>query len=123
MRRILGVLIFLIAVGAVLVSAVTKCKATDMPCDYSFKAEIAVAIPLAVSGIVISIFKSKEITAGAAIVGIFLGISMILIPYTLIGVCGSPMMKCTSLMKPSLFVFGILAIALHSGTVYVSLKK
>jgi hypothetical protein len=94
-----------------------------MPCDYSFKAEIALAIPLTASGIVITVFKSKEIIAGAAIVGIFLGISVILVPYTLIGVCGSPMMKCTSLMKPSLFILGILTIASNIGILYSALKK
>jgi hypothetical protein len=78
-----------------------------MTCNYTAKAEIALAIPIAIEGLVLLLGR-KESTLGLALVGIALGVAVVLLATVLIGVCVSMIenMNCQTIMKPSLILFG-----------------
>ena len=120
-KRIIGVIIILLAIGTWLVPQLTKCDMSTMVCNYTAKAELALAIPLAVEGLVL-IFGRKESTIGLALVGAAIGVSVVLVAYVLIGVCSSTMMTmdCQTMMKPALLVFGILEILANGWLLWVS---
>jgi hypothetical protein len=92
-----------------------------MTCNYTAKAELALAIPLAVEGLIL-VFSRKESTKGLAVVGAAIGVAVILIDYVLIGVCVSMIenMHCQTIMKPSLLLFGILEILVNGWLFLVS---
>jgi Domain of unknown function (DUF4418) len=120
-KRVIGVIIIILALGTWLVPQLTKCHNSAMTCNYTAKAELALAIPLAVEGLVL-VFSRKESTKGLAIVGAAVGVSVILIDYVLIGVCVSMIenMHCQTIMKPSLLLFGILEILVNGWLFLVS---
>lgn len=121
MKKAIGVLIILLAVGIALVPQLTKCHNSAMTCNYTAKGEFALAIPILVEGIVL-LFIRKESTFGLAIMGIALGVAVILLTTVLIGVCVSMIenMNCQTLMKPSLIVFGVLLIIVNGWLLLIS---
>jgi hypothetical protein len=123
MNRVLGILLFVLAAAIAIVPVYTKCGGSTMPCNFSFKAEIALAISLFAAGVLTAVLRRRETLPGVAVVGLILGVSVILVPTVLIGVCGSPMMHCVSQMKPALLVLGALTILVNLGTLYYALKK
>jgi hypothetical protein len=58
-----------------------------------------------------------------SILGIVLGIFIILIPTNLIGVCISPEMLCSSVMRPILILAGILVVVANLAGVWISFKS
>ena len=121
MKRVIGIIIVLLAVGIAVVPQLTKCHNSAMTCNYTAKAEIALALPLAIEGLVLLVGR-KESTFGLAFVGIALGVSVILIAYVLIGVCQSMIenMDCQTIMKPSLFIFGLFVIFANVWLLWIS---
>ena len=126
-KRIIGVLVILLAIGVALIPQFTKCANAMMKCNYTAKAELGLSLPILVEGVVlvagrkgsvafqkaglkrVVLVDRKESQTVLAAVGAALGISVILVPYTLIGVCNSPM-HCFTLMKPALLILGVLLI-------------
>ena len=108
MKRVIGIIIILLAIGIAVIPQLTKCEKSMMACNYTAKAELAMAIPVFIEGLVLIISKQKS-QIGLALVGATLGVSVILIAYVLIGVCG-PTMDCSTVMKPVLMILGLLLI-------------
>ena len=81
-----------------------------MKCHYTRQAELATAGPLAAVGILMGLSKRKRTIRVLGIVGIVIGLFVILLPATLIGVCASEDMICNMIMRPSLILAGILSI-------------
>ena len=125
MNKTIRVLNVLLAAVIGIVPRFLACSTAKvtMDCHWTVQAEIAVSIPLLISGMVILITRGKEYWRSASIIGIALGISVILIPSVLIGVCPSPMMECHNLMRPLLIVFGALTIISNGGLLIYSFKK
>jgi len=95
-----------------------------MKCNYTADAEMALALPILIEGLVLVIGR-KESQFGLALVGAALGISVILVAYVLIGVCSSTMMTmdCITIMKPSLLVLGLLLILANIGLLWSSMRN
>ena len=124
MNKILGGLIIVMALVIGIVPLFTDCqsqgrslttdagKTVAMKCHWSAVAEIGVAVPLLLVGILTITSKRKETVRSLAAFGVTLGALAILFPTALIGVCASNMMICNMVMRPILILSGIVAIAL-----------
>jgi hypothetical protein len=86
-------------------------KTVPMKCAWTAQAEIAVAAPLGLTGLMLFLSKRKESRRVLAVLGIALGVFAVLLPTALIGVCASPDMICNSVMKPTLILSGTVAAA------------
>jgi hypothetical protein len=86
-------------------------KSLPMKCHWTRQAEIAVALPLLVVGVLMLFTRRRSTQRILAAVALVLGISAILIPAYLIGVCASAEMICNMLMRPILLFAGILIVA------------
>jgi hypothetical protein len=82
-----------------------------MRCHWTRQAEVAVAFPLAIVGILVLISRRRQTLRALSFVGIALGVAAILLPTYLIGVCASDDMICSMLMKPTLLFAGVLTAA------------
>jgi hypothetical protein len=86
-------------------------RTIPMKCHWTGRAEIAIAIPLAVAGILIIISRRRETLRALSALGVTLGAMAVLLPTSLIGVCTNPDMVCSMLMKPALLFAGALTVA------------
>ena len=85
-------------------------------------AELALAAPLLVGGILTTTSKRRESLRNVSMMNGFLGILAILLPTALIGVCGNPDMICNSVMKPSMILTGSLVVGISIVGVAQSLR-
>lgn len=85
-----------------------------MKCHWTARAEIAVAAPLAVVGGLMLFIRQKETRRALSVAGGSLGAFAIMLPTTLIGVCGNPEMICNSTMRPLLILVGSLVIGVSA---------
>ena len=83
-----------------------------MKCHWTARAEIVVGSHLLVTAIMLLIAKHKETRVCLSFLGIVSGISAMLLPTYLIGVCGMDEMICNSTMKPALLLAGGLTIVI-----------
>jgi hypothetical protein len=92
--------------------ALTMPSGMKMPmrCHWTRQAELATAGPLAAVGVLMAFSRRKRSIRVLGIVGIVLGVFVILLPGTLIGVCASDQMICNMVMRPALILGGVLAI-------------
>jgi hypothetical protein len=95
-------------------------KTVAMKCHWSATAELALAIPIAVVGLLLGFSRRKESMRNLSILGIVLGAVAILVPTVLIGVCASPDMICNSVMRPILILMGTLLVAISVVTLIAS---
>jgi hypothetical protein len=122
--KVTGILIFVLALVIGILPLFTECAATGreplklangntvpMKCHWTAIAEITLAIPLAALGGMLAFSKRKETGISLSVLGALLGVFVVLIPTTLIGVCASNMMLCNMLMSPALVLAGILVVA------------
>ena len=113
MIRIFGILLVTLALVAAVVPRYTECPtgvgALPMDCHWTARAEIAVALPLAALGVLLSLSRRAESRRALASLGMLLGVMAALLPTALIGVCAHPDAACNSVMKPILIFAGILA--------------
>jgi len=87
-------------------------KQVPMKCHWTGQGEIALAVPLVALGAVMAFSRRKESKRALSVMGIVLGVFVIALPTSLIGVCSMPDMLCNSLMKPALiFSGGLVAVA------------
>jgi hypothetical protein len=82
-----------------------------MRCHWTRQAEIAVALPLGIVGILVLLSRRRQTQRALLLVGMALGLGAILLPTYLIGVCASDEMICSMLMKPTLIFAGVLTAA------------
>jgi hypothetical protein len=132
--KIIGVLLIVLSLVVALVPMFTDCqsqgreivlengKTVAMKCHWSGRAELVVAIPLLVLGIMDIVNRNLLVLRNLSILGIVLGIFIILIPTNLIGVCISPDMICNSTMRPILILAGILVIVANVVGLWISRK-
>jgi hypothetical protein len=118
-----GVVIAVLALAIGLIPMFTDCesqgKAITLPngttiamrCHWTARAELATAGPLLAIGLVTSLNRKQESLRSMAALAIVLGVFVILLPTSLIGVCANPDMLCSMVMKPALVFAGILVIA------------
>ena len=121
--KVTGILIFCLALAIGILPMFTDCqsqgKALDvgngktvaMKCHWTGIAELVIAIPLAALGGMLAFSKRKETGMSLSALGALLGVFVVLIPTTLIGVCASNMMLCNMLMSPALVLLGVLVVA------------
>lgn len=123
MNKIMGVTIVVLALAIGIVPLFTDCLSqgkmlttaagmtVPMKCHWTAIAEIGVAIPLGLIGIMNIFSKRKETLSALNLVGASLGALAILFPTVLIGVCSNAMMYCNMVEKPTLILGGTLAAA------------
>jgi len=124
MFRIFGVVLIVLAIGLAVVPAFTDCqsqgkaitlangKEIPMKCHWTGIAEIGVAVPMALGGIMMIRSRRKSELTNLNVMGIALGALAIAFPTVLIGVCQTPTMSCVTAMKPALIGLGSLAVGL-----------
>jgi hypothetical protein len=103
-------------------SAIELPSGTSIPmrCHWTRQAEVAVALPLGVVGIIMVASRRRSALRALSIVAMSLGLAAVLLPTYLIGVCASEEMICSMVMKPTLLFAGILTIAVGLvGIVYL----
>jgi hypothetical protein len=93
------------AVGA------SKAVTGHMPCYYSAKTAVLVAIPLGVLGLLLLVSRRRETTRLLAVMGIVLGAVTMAVP-VVVGTCGLVTMICNEVMKPTLLLVGGVAVVL-----------
>ena len=130
--KVAAVLIVILALVIGIVPQFTDCqsqgralqlatgKTVAMKCHWSATAELALAIPIAVVGLLLGFSRRKESMRNLSILGIVLGAVAILVPTTLIGVCASPDMICNSVMRPVLILMGTLLVVISIITLIAS---
>jgi len=95
-------------------------RTIPMKCHWTGRAELALAIPLAVVAVMLALSNRKETRRALAIVGASLGVAVILLPLVFIGVCSSAEMACKMIMEPVLILAGVVAIAISGWTWFQS---
>jgi hypothetical protein len=133
--KIIGAVLIVLALVVAIVPMFTDCqsqgraivlengKTIPMKCHWSGVAELVVAVPLFVLGVMDIINRNLLVFRYLSILGIVLGIFIILIPTNLIGVCISPEMLCSSVMRPILILAGILVVVANLAGVWISFKS
>jgi hypothetical protein len=118
MNKTMGILMIVLALVIAIVPIFTDClangktlttadgRSVPMKCHWTALAEIGLAIPLALVGIL----KRKETLRSLNLIGLSLGALVVLFPTVLIGVCANPMMDCNMIEKPTLILSGIVVM-------------
>ena len=81
-----------------------------MRCYYTAQWELVVGLLAAAFGVSLLFITNKKLKTVISVGQVILGALIVLIPTTIIGVCGSPMMHCVTVTKPALLVIGVLEI-------------
>jgi hypothetical protein len=133
--KIIGAILIVLALIIAIVPMFTDCqsqgraivlengKTVPMKCHWSGVAELVVAVPLLVLGVMDIVSRNLLVFRYLSILGIVLGIFIILIPTGLIGVCASPEMLCSSVMRPVLILAGILVVVANAIGVWISFRS
>ncbi len=87
-------------------------KTIPMKCHWTAMAEVAMAAPLLVVGLLLALSKRRESRRALAAVAAIQGLLVVLLPTALVGVCPNPEMLCSSVMKPTLILGGLLVVAI-----------
>jgi len=122
-RIAIAALIVVLAIGIGVLPQFTDCQSQGrqltlengrqipMKCHWTGQAELALAVPLLAVGAMMTGTRRRETNRILAAMGVILGVFVMLLPTSLIGVCGSAEMICNSTMKPALLFMGALVIA------------
>ncbi len=117
--KYLGIPIFALALVVGILPQFTDCAGllklangmtAPMRCHWTAIAELALAVPLAAIGAMMFFSKTRENGRSLSILAGILGVFVVLMPTTLIGVCKSNMMACRNLMLPALVITGALIV-------------
>jgi hypothetical protein len=95
---------------------------TPMKCSWTAKAELAVGVPLFAVGAMMSFNRRRENLLSLSVLGTILGVAVLLLPTSLIGVCSSNML-CNTVMKPVLLAAGGLATTISLGGLWVAIMS
>ena len=132
--KVTGILIFGLALVVGILPMFTDCQSqgralelangntVPMKCHWTAVAELVLAIPLAALGGMLAFSKRKETRLSLSAMGALLGVFVVLIPTTLIGVCASNMMLCNMLMSPALVLSGVLVVATSLASLVISYR-
>ena len=92
-------------------TASSPVKIVKMKCLWTARSGIAVAVPLAIVGVLLFISRRKETRRALAIITAALGVVAILLPIWLIGTCVTSTMPCNTTMKPTILAAAFVTIA------------
>ena len=132
MNKAMGILIIVLALTIAIVPIFTDCLAngrsltTDkgmsvpMKCHWTALAEIGLAVPLVLTGILNITSKRKETLRSLSLVNLVMGALVIMFPTILIGVCAMASMPCNLVEKPLLIMSGILIMGASLVTLFSS---
>ena len=87
-------------------------KTIPMKCHWTARAELALALPLLATGVLMLVNRRKQTLRSLSIVSLVLGIAVMLVPTYLIGVCANPDMTCAMLERPTALFAGALTVLL-----------
>jgi hypothetical protein len=133
--KVIGAVLIILALIVAIAPMFTDCqsqgkaivlengKTVTMKCHWSGVAELVLAIPLLVLGVMVMVNRSSLVNRYLSILGIIFGIFIILIPTNLIGVCANPEMICSSVMRPIMILCGILVVVASSIGLWISFKS
>jgi hypothetical protein len=130
--KVIGAILVVLALVVGVVPQFTDClsqgaaielpNGTTLPmrCHWTRQAEVAVALPLGVVGILTVVNKRRQTLRALSLLAVVLGLGAILLPAYLIGVCASEDMICSMIMKPTLLLAGVLTMGAGAvGLVYL----
>jgi hypothetical protein len=121
--KVLAVLLIILSVVIAIVPQFFNCqhdgkallledgREVPMKCYWTSRVAFAVAVPIFVVGIMLTFNRSAETRRALAILVGILGLVVVLLPTSIIGVCMHPGASCNLVMKPTLIFSGILVIA------------
>jgi hypothetical protein len=122
--KVLAVLIIILSVVIAVVPQFFNCqhdgkallledgRQVPMKCYWTARVAFALAIPIFAIGIMALFVRATETRRALAILAGILGLMVVLLPTTIIGVCMHPGASCNLVMKPALIFSGILVIAI-----------
>lgn len=129
--KVLGIVILVLALATAILPQYTACDTpiqlangttVPMKCNWTAKAEIAVAVPLLAVGAMLATSRRKETKRNTAVMGVVLGVFAMALPTYLIGVCSTNHL-CNTVMKPSLLVFGSVITAGSLGALVMAQRS
>lgn len=135
MFKVLGIFMIILALVIGIVPQFSNCSAAGrsleladgrhvpMKCHWTARAEIAVAAPLLLTGVLQVFTKRKETHQMLSIVSGVGGAAVIALPTILVGVCMNSEMICNSFMRPFLLLSGGLVLGVSAVLFYKSLAK
>jgi hypothetical protein len=135
MKKVLGFVLIALALVIGIVPVFTDClsqgkaltttsgMSVPMKCHWTSIAEMGLAVPLGLIGILSITSKRKETFRALGGTGGVLGVMALLFPTVLIGVCSNPMMYCNMIEKPTLLAGGSLIVITSLVILGTSLKK
>jgi uncharacterized membrane protein len=121
--KVLGIALVVVAILAAVIPVFNNCTAEglfittkdgreiDMKCLWTSRASIAVAIPLAGVGLMLTLSRRKETRRALGVTGVLLSAGLVALPTVLIGVCKMDK-SCLNVMKPSLIILGVAGMVL-----------
>ena len=133
--KALGILIMALAVLIAVVPIFYNCqhdgksltlangRQVPMKCLWTAMAAVATALPILGVGALQAFSRQQETRRSLSILGGLLGLSVILLPTFLIGVCAHPDASCNLVMKPALILMGILVVGINLGGLAISQRQ
>lgn len=132
--KVAGTILVIIALVVGIVPQFTSCqsqgrsiqlangKTIPMKCMWTAQAELPIAASMLVLGGMTFRNRRKEILRSLSLFGGIFGVFVALLPTVLIGVCAGNEMLCSTIMKPTLILSGILT-AVVSAVVFVQATR
>lgn len=121
-NRTLASILVGLGIAVAVVPQITKCEKHMAGCAGTATAEIAVGVGIVLAALVIMLAAKPIIRIIAASVAEGLSFVVIALPLFITGTCKMDMMRCNTLMKPSLIVFGVIGVALSLALLFGGLR-
>ena len=93
-------------------------KALFMKCHWAAMAELLVGILIVFDGILNIGFKKRETRSALGIMLFLFGLTALLIPTAVIGMCESPAMACRVGTEPALIVVSVITMVVGIGNIF-----
>lgn len=136
-RLIMGILVITLGILVALIPTIIFPVCTDMielmngktlfmKCHWSAMAEILVAILMVFDGMLFITFRQRETRLALNIMLLLFGLTVLLIPTVVIGMCETVTMACRLGTEPALKIIGIITMVLAIEEVFfqiISIKK
>ena len=89
------------------------------PCHWAGQALFGLALLMAAEAVIAAAWKNESIRKGLYIAMVLTAVLGILVPGTLIGLCGMATMRCRALMRPAMTIlFAVMGIASAAGVFF-----
>ncbi len=94
-------------------------KSLFMKCHWTARAELVIGLLIIFDGIMLIGFKKREVSTALSIMLFLLGLSALLIPTALIGMCQTVTMPCRVGTEPALIVVSIIIMVFGIGNTFI----